>query len=47
MLGNRAQRMLALLNVAIYDGMVAAWDSKHTHNRAQPSQDDGAPPPSP
>ena len=41
----RAQRMLALLNVAIYDGMVAAWDSKHTYNRARPSLEDGAPAP--
>ena len=37
-LGYRAARMLALLNVAIYDGMVAAWDSKHTHNRARPAR---------
>ena len=43
--GNRAQRMLALLNVAIYDGMVAAWDSKYTHNRLRPSVADGAPEP--
>lgn len=40
---NRAQRMLALLNVAIYDGMVAAWDSKYAHNRARPSMAMGAP----
>jgi hypothetical protein len=37
-LGNRAVRMLALLNVAIYDAMVAAWDSKYAHNRARPSE---------
>jgi membrane-associated phospholipid phosphatase len=37
-LGQRAERMLALLNVAIYDGMIAAWDSKYTHNRARPSE---------
>ena len=41
----RAQRMLALLNVAIYDGMVAAWDTKHTYTRARPSQDASAPMP--
>lgn len=44
-LGQRAERMLALLSVAIYDGMVAAWDSKHTYNRARPSTDVGAPAP--
>lgn len=43
--GNRAQRMLALLNVAIYDGMVAAWDSKQSHHRARPNQAVGAPAP--
>ena len=37
MLGNRAGRMLALMNVAIYDGTVAAWDSKYTYQRARPS----------
>ena len=42
-LGQRAQRMLALLNVAIYDGMVAAWDSKYAYNRARPNENDGAP----
>jgi membrane-associated phospholipid phosphatase len=36
-LGNRAARMLALMNVAIYDGTVAAWDSKYAHQRARPS----------
>jgi hypothetical protein len=36
-LGNRAARMLALLNVAMYDGIIAAWDSKYTYNRARPS----------
>jgi membrane-associated phospholipid phosphatase len=45
MVGNRAQRMLALLNVAIYDGMVAAWDSKYAYNRARPSQGAGGPTP--
>lgn len=45
MFGNRAQRMLALLNVAVYDGMVAAWDSKHAHNRPRPREGDGAPAP--
>jgi membrane-associated phospholipid phosphatase len=44
-LGNRAQRMLALLNVAIYDGMIAAWDTKQAYNRMRPSDHDGAPSP--
>lgn len=35
--GNRA---LALLNVAIYDAMVAAWDAKYTYKRARPSEVD-------
>jgi membrane-associated phospholipid phosphatase len=43
--GNRAQRMLALLNVAIYDGMIAAWDSKYAHGRTRPSPAAGAPSP--
>lgn len=33
---NRAARMLALLNVAIYDATVAAWDSKYAYRRARP-----------
>lgn len=35
-----ATRQLALLNVAIYDAMVAAWDSKYTYNRPLPTQAD-------
>jgi membrane-associated phospholipid phosphatase len=35
-LSSRAARMLALLNVGIYDGTVAAWDSKYTYQRARP-----------
>lgn len=34
---NRGIRMLALLNVAIYDALVAAWDSKYAYNRPRPS----------
>lgn len=34
---NMAYRDLALLNVAIYDATVAAWDSKYTYNRPRPS----------
>ena len=32
----RAYRMLALLNVAIYDATIVAWDAKYTYNRARP-----------
>src|SRR5262249_40249030 len=33
----RGERVLALVHVAIYDAMVAAWDSKYTYNRPRPS----------
>jgi membrane-associated phospholipid phosphatase len=42
-LGNRAARMLTLLNVAMYDGIIAAWDSKYAYSRARPSVAAGAP----
>jgi membrane-associated phospholipid phosphatase len=29
--------MMSLLNVAIYDAMVAAWDAKYTYNRPRPA----------
>jgi membrane-associated phospholipid phosphatase len=32
------ERMLALLNVAVYDAMVAAWDSKYKHKRRRPTE---------
>jgi membrane-associated phospholipid phosphatase len=35
--GPRASRIMALLNVAIYDATVAAWDSKYAYNRPRPS----------
>ena len=35
--GASANRALALVHVAIYDGTVAAWDSKYTYNRLRPS----------
>jgi membrane-associated phospholipid phosphatase len=35
-----ANRAAALLNVAIYDATVAAWDSKYTYNRPRPAQVD-------
>ena len=34
----RASRALALLDVAIYDATVAAWDTKYTYWRPRPSQ---------
>lgn len=36
--GPRTIRLLALLNVAIYDATIAAWDSKYVHNRLRPSE---------
>lgn len=33
----RRTRLMALVNVAIYDAMVAAWDTKYTYNRIRPS----------
>ncbi|GAC1538888.1 MAG: hypothetical protein NVS2B7_10230 [Herpetosiphon sp.] len=32
----RAMRALTLVNVAIYDATVAAWDSKYTYHRSRP-----------
>jgi len=34
----RSERALALVHAAIYDAMVAAWDSKYAYNRPRPSQ---------
>jgi membrane-associated phospholipid phosphatase len=36
--GPRSARVLSLLNVAIYDATVAAWDSKYVYNRRRPSE---------
>lgn len=36
--GPRSVRILSLLNVAIYDATIAAWDSKYVHNRPRPSE---------
>ena len=36
--GPRSARMLSLLNVAIYDATIAAWDSKYFYNRRRPSE---------
>ncbi len=38
----RVVRMMGLINVAIYDGMVAAWDAKYTYNRARPGEMDSS-----
>jgi hypothetical protein len=35
--GPIAWRMLSMMHVAVYDALVAAWDSKYTYNRARPS----------
>jgi membrane-associated phospholipid phosphatase len=40
--GPRVSRALSLVNVAIYDAMVAAWEAKYTYNRPRPSQVDSA-----
>ncbi len=36
--GPRSARVLSLLNVAIYDAIIAAWDSKYVYNRPRPSE---------
>jgi membrane-associated phospholipid phosphatase len=36
--GPRSARILSLLNVAIYDATIAAWDSKYVYNRRRPSE---------
>jgi membrane-associated phospholipid phosphatase len=33
-------RVLALVNVAIYDATIAAWDAKYVYNRPRPSEAD-------
>jgi membrane-associated phospholipid phosphatase len=38
--GIRNYRALALLNVAIYDATVAAWDTKYAYNRPRPAERD-------
>jgi membrane-associated phospholipid phosphatase len=37
---NYGMRDFALIHVAIYDAMLAAWDSKFAHNRKRPSEFD-------
>jgi hypothetical protein len=36
--GPRSARVLSLLNVAIYDATIAAWDSKYVYKRPRPSE---------
>jgi membrane-associated phospholipid phosphatase len=38
----RGGRVLALVNVAMYDALIAAWDSKYAYNRPRPSAFDPA-----
>jgi membrane-associated phospholipid phosphatase len=40
--GIRNYRALALLNVAIYDALIATWDTKYAHNRPRPSERDSS-----
>src|SRR5262249_56219922 len=51
--GATTSRQVALMQVAIYDATIAAWDSKYAYQRPRPSAADPAlttavaPPPSP
>ena len=38
----RADRMLALMNVAIYDATIATWDAKFFYNRVRPGTADAS-----
>ena len=39
-MGPNAYRVLALMNGAIYDATIAAWDAKYTYNRPRPAVTD-------
>jgi membrane-associated phospholipid phosphatase len=39
-MGPNAYRVLALMNAAIYDATIAAWDAKYAFNRARPAMTD-------
>jgi membrane-associated phospholipid phosphatase len=39
--GGSGIRAFAVMNVALHDALVAAWDSKYAHNRQRPGQMDG------
>ncbi len=43
--GPRASRIMALLNVAIYDATITAWDSKYAYNRPRPNLETAIPTP--
>ena len=38
----RASRVMALVNVAMYDAVIAAWDNKYLHKRPRPGECSGA-----
>src|SRR5262245_16018181 len=38
--GSDGYRAFAMLNVAIHDALIAAWDSKYAHNRRRPGEAD-------
>jgi hypothetical protein len=38
--GGNGIRAFAMLNVAIHDALIAAWDSKYAHNRRRPGEAD-------
>ena len=38
--GGAAMRVFAMLNVAMNDAMIAAWDTKYTYNRPRPAEFD-------
>jgi membrane-associated phospholipid phosphatase len=38
--GSDGYRAFAMLNVAIHDAFIAAWDAKYTHNRRRPGEAD-------
>lgn len=38
----RFARSMTLLNIAIYDAMVATWEAKYTYNRPHPSETDAS-----
>jgi membrane-associated phospholipid phosphatase len=41
--GGAGIRAFAMMNVALHDALVAAWDSKYTHKRRRPAEIDGGP----
>jgi membrane-associated phospholipid phosphatase len=40
--GGGSMRAFAMLNIALHDTMIAAWDSKYAHNRQRPAEMDPA-----